>query len=104
MRSEVRLKLACHEGFLWVLFLSWKVHELSSLALEAGSGSDVRTMAERLCLLLLAQEGRLGSLPLRLDPDVTLSEPVGNAKLRVSPGDMPLSPGLLVMQKWLSQR
>lgn len=104
MRSEVRLKLACHEGFLWVLFLSWKVHELSSLALEAGSGSNVPTMADQLCLLPPVQEGRLGSLPLRRDPDVILSEPVGNAKLRVSPGDTPLSPGLLTVWKWLSQR
>lgn len=63
MRIEVKLRLVCREGFLWVLFLLRKVHELSPSALEAGSGDDVPRAAGQLCLLPPLLEGWCSGLP-----------------------------------------
>lgn len=44
------------------MFLSWEVHELSSSAVEAGSGSDVPRVMDRLCRLPPLQEGQYAGL------------------------------------------
>lgn len=82
MRIEVRLRLARHEGLLWLLFLSWKVHELRSSALEMADGRGswksalaamVRGRQANFAYFFPCRKGSgLGSLPLRRDPDIIL--------------------------------